>query len=166
MLLREPLLREFNQESAVTRRVLERLPEDRWTWKPHPKSMSVQDLSSHLAHLPVWLKMTLRTDVLDLAVTPPNTAAADLAALLEHFETNVAEARAALAEATDEALEASWTLRVGEQVILTRPRIHVVRDFVLSHTIHHRAQLGVYLRLLDIPVPPMYGPTADDPGGF
>jgi uncharacterized protein (TIGR03083 family) len=162
------LLPEWDHETATTRRVLERLPEDRLDWQPHPRSWTVRQLASHLANVPSWMEPTLTRDELDLA--PPGqpaysaVPAASRAELLERFDANVTQARATLAEASDERMLAPWSLLSGGKPILSMPRAAVLRGFIFSHMIHHRAQLGVYLRLLDGPVPAIYGPSADDKG--
>jgi len=165
MAINEMLLLEFDQESATTRLLLERVPAQDADWKPHPKSMSLGALAAHVANLAGWLGMTLTTTELD--VHPPGggpwvpPAFTTVAALLAAFDKNVASSRAALTGAADADFAVPWTLKGGDQVYFTFPRAVVVRSFALSHLIHHRAQLGVYLRLRDVPLPPCYGPTAD-----
>jgi uncharacterized damage-inducible protein DinB len=168
MTLSEALLPEFDREMANTRKTLERVPEDKFGWKPHEKSMLMGDLASHLALLPGWVVNTINQDSLDLAPpgeeSDPFAPASSRQELLEMFDKNVVSARDSLTGVSDEHLLKSWTLLVGGKQILSRPRIAVLRDFVMSHTIHHRAQLGVYLRLNDVPVPAIYGPSADEEG--
>jgi uncharacterized damage-inducible protein DinB len=161
MTLNELLLPEFDQEVASTRLFLERVPVKDAAWKPHPKSASLGDLAVHVANLPAWLGMALTTMELDLAVTPAPAPFTTVEALLATFDKNVANSRAALAKATDADFAVPWSLKSGGQVYFTFPRAVIVRSFALSHLIHHRAQLGVYLRLRDVPLPPCYGPTAD-----
>ena len=166
MPLNETLLTEFDQEIATTRLLLERLPEKDAAWKPHPKSASLGDLAVHLAAIPWWLDATLTTTELDFnppggGGPPAPPAFTTVAALLATFDRNVAAGRAALAGATDADFAVLWSLKGGGQTYFTLPRAAVLRSFVLSHLIHHRAQLGVYLRLRDVPLPPSYGPTAD-----
>jgi len=156
------LLPEFDQEMANTRRALERLPDDRLAYKPHPKSLSLRDLAAHVANLPTWTRITLTTTDLDLNQPWDRNIPADRAAILADFDANVADARAVLAKTTDADMNVNWTLRSGDQVWFTYPRAAVFRSFMMSHLIHHRAQLTVYLRLLDVPVPGMYGPSADE----
>ena len=164
--LGEALLPEFDHEMATTRKTLERVPEDKFDWKPHEKSTTLGALATHLANLPSWVVHTLDKDELDMAppgqpplrIEPARTRDEVLAA----FDQNVAAARAALAGASDERLHGLWTLLQGGNKVLTLPRAAVLRSFVMSHSIHHRAQLGVYLRLNDIPVPSVYGPSADE----
>lgn len=161
MPMNEILIPEFDQEAATTRLLLERVPAERAGWKPHPKSASLGDLAVHVANLPAWLLMAMTTTELDLAVEPTPAPFASVEALLALFDGYVASSRAALARTADADFAVPWSLKSGEQVFFTLPRAVIVRSFVLSHLIHHRAQLGVYLRLLDVPLPPSYGPTAD-----
>jgi len=170
MPLSEALLPEFDHEMANTRTTLERVPEDRLSWKPHEKSGTMGWLATHLANLPSWVNFTLDNDSLDLA--PPGAAPAgpmppanSRKELLEMFDKNVSAARKALAGASDPHLAKPWSLLKGGKTILSMPRIAVLRGFVMNHTIHHRAQLGVYLRLNNVPVPALYGPSADE-GSF
>jgi len=162
----EALLPEFDHEMANTRRTLERVPEDKFDWKPHEKSGAMGWLASHLATMPGWAVETIERDELDVAPPgePPYTMkqATSQAELLALFDQHIAAARAAIAGASDEHLLKPWSLLAGGQVILTMPRIAVLRTWVMNHTIHHRAQLSVYLRLNDIPVPSLYGPSADE----
>jgi uncharacterized damage-inducible protein DinB len=165
MSIAQALLPEYDHESAVTRTLLERVPEDRVDWRPHPKSMSLGQLAAHLAAIPGWAVLALREPEFDLAPpgAPPHVRPAweSLAATLRTFDDKTTRGRAALAAATDLELQQPWTLKKGGEVLFIMPRGHVLRTMVLSHGIHHRAQLGVYLRMLDVPVPAMYGPTAD-----
>lgn len=153
---------ELDQEMANTRRMLERVPDDRLDYRPHEKSYTLLELASHIANLPNWATMTLESTELDLERPfdwQPPTSTDEL---LAEFDRTSAEARTALDAATAEDLTVPWTLRSGDHTIFTMPRAAVLRSFVLNHLIHHRAQLSVYLRLLDVPVPGMYGPSADD----
>ena len=169
MPISQMLLPEFDHEMANTRRTLERVPDDKFSWKPHEKSMSLGGLATHLSNIPSWTRNTFEQDELDVA--PPGQPplrmpeANSRAEVLENFDKNVASARAALEGATDENWQGKWSLLHGGKAIFTLPRIAVMRGFIMSHSIHHRAQLGVYLRLLDIPVPSIYGPSADE-GSF
>ena len=164
--LSEAMLPEFDQEMASTRRTLERVPEDKFGWKPHEKSGSMGWLAAHLANLPSWASYTINQDSLDLApggvapTLPP--APKSRRELLELFDKNLAAARAAIAGAKDEHLFKPWALLRNGATLLQMPRIAVLRSFVLNHIIHHRAQLGVYLRLNNVPVPAIYGPSADE----
>jgi len=163
------ILPEFDHEMANTRKTLERVPDDKFAWKPHEKSSSLGGLATHLANIPSWTAQTFDRDELDIA--PPDEPpyrveeAKSRDALLEAFDKNVASARAALEAAGDENWQGKWSLLMGRNPIFTLPRTAVMCGFVMNHLIHHRAQLGVYLRLLDVPVPSIYGPSADE-GGF
>jgi len=152
---------EFDQELAVTRRVLERVPNGKGEWKPHAKSFPLGHLAQLVARLPGWATMTMRQTELDLSAGGGYTFETT-ETLLAEFDRNAAEGKAAIAEATNEDFQVSWSLKMGDRVLLTQPRYSVVRGSVINHLVHHRAQLGVYLRLLDVPVPSMYGPTADE----
>ncbi|MGH9762346.1 MAG: DinB family protein [Blastocatellia bacterium] len=167
--LSQALLPEFDYEMANTRKTLERVPDDKFGYKPHEKSFAMGALATHISHLPSWADMTIKTESLDIAPPgePPMTLpeAHTNKELLEMFDKNVGEARAAIAAVSDGDLMKPWTLLNGGSEILTQPRIAVLRGFVMNHIIHHRAQLTVYLRLNDIPVPSLYGPSADE-GGF
>jgi uncharacterized damage-inducible protein DinB len=155
---------EFDQEMAQTRVALARIPADRFDFRPHEKSWTMGELATHIATVPLWLTMTLATDEFDLEAPvdqPPPPA--DPEALLDRFDQHLASARAALEAATPEALGKPWTLRSGNQVVFTLPRAAVIRGMILNHMIHHRGQLTVYLRLTGVPVPSLYGPSADEP---
>jgi uncharacterized damage-inducible protein DinB len=168
MPISQTILPEFEHEMANTRKTLERVPDDKFAWKPHEKSMTLGGLATHLANIPSWTKNTFEQDELDVA--PPGQPPYRLeekkstAEILAAFDENVASARAALEAATDENWQGKWSLLMGGKTIFTLPRTAVMRGFVLNHLIHHRAQLGVYLRLLDVPVPSIYGPSADEAG--
>lgn len=165
MSIAESLLPEFDQEMATTRKLLERIPEAQASWRPHPKSWTLGQLAVHLAVLPMWGTVTLRQTELDLSPPGgPGFASPQFqssAAVLKLFDENVNEARTAIAGATDGDLLVPWTLKNGGAVVFSLPRIAVMRSFVISHTIHHRGQFTVYLRLQNVPLPPIYGPTAD-----
>lgn len=164
MAILDALLPEFDHEMATTRRLLERVPEDKFAWKPHEKSMTLGALAGHLANLPYWCSATLDVTELDLDTYVDQRPKLPISrvALLEEFDQKVATARTKLTEATDASFSARWTLKKGDQVMFTMPRISAIRGFVMNHSIHHRGQLSVYLRLNDVPLPPMYGPTADE----
>ena len=166
MRISETLLPEFDHEMANTRKTLERVPEDKFDWKPHEKSMTLRSLATHLANIPSWTAHSINKDSMDIAPPgepPPQVApVTSQAEILDVFDKNVAAARAALTGASDEKLLAPWSLLSGGKTIFTLPRVAVMRSFVMNHAIHHRAQLGVYLRLYDIPVPSIYGPSADE----
>ena len=169
MSISKMILPEFGHEMANTRKTLERVPDDKFSWKPHEKSMTLGGLATHLANIPSWTKNTFEADELDIA--PPGSPpykleeAKSTAELLEAFDKNVASARAALEAAADENWQGKWSLLMTGKPIFTLPRTAVMRGFVMNHLIHHRKQLGVYLRLLDVPVPSIYGPSADE-GSF
>ena len=162
MSLAQSLLPEFIHELGNTRKALARVPFDKGAFQPHPKSMTLLALSGHIANVPSWANFTLRTPSLDLATLSPNQAPDSLEAMLTTFDSGASSALEALAAATDEDLQAPWTLSMGEQVFFTMPRIAVLRSMVFNHLIHHRGQLTVYLRMNDIPVPALYGPSADE----
>ncbi len=165
-MLSELSLLDFDHETATTRRLLERVPDGKPDWRPHPKSMPLGRLATHVAELPVWVVNTFTKDLLDVAPDGKRPTSFPVlpttAAMLEAFDSVVAEARAALAAAPDEAFTKPWTLRWGGKAIWTKPKHEVFRVWAMHHLVHHRAQLGVYLRLLDIPVPGSYGPSADE----
>ena len=163
---RDTWLAIYDEEMPLTRKCLERVPDDKWEWRPHPKSPTLGWLANFCAQLLTWTRMTLEKD--GITFGDPSTARpAELktrAEVLALFDKNVADSRAALAAVTDEQFGKTWTIRQGDQILVSRPREEVLRRWVLHHAIHHRAQLGVYLRLLDVPVPAIYGPTADEVG--
>lgn len=156
----------LDQELAVTRRVLERVPDEDGEWRPHPKSFPIKHLAQLVARMPGWTAMVLQRPELDIAPldgpTQPGYSVEPTAALLATFDHGAAEAVAALAATDDAAWLAPWTLKARGQTMQTASRLHMWQTTVLHHLVHHRAQLGVYLRLRDVPVPSMYGPTADE----
>jgi uncharacterized damage-inducible protein DinB len=157
------LLPEFDQEMANTRKILERYPEGKSDWKPHDKSMPMGRLAGHIAELPGWVIPTLKQESLTLDPKQYKPLIGTSAQqLLEVFDKNVKEARAAIEQTPDDAYPKQWSLIVGGKPVFTAPRIAVVRGVVMNHVIHHRAQLGVYLRLNNVAIPGMYGPSADD----
>lgn len=165
MAIKDALLPEFDHEMGTTRRLLDRAPEQAFAWKPHDKSMTLGGLSSHLANIPTWCGAILGAPVMDLATIPEDARpkpATSHAALLALFDKNVAAAREKLAGATDPEMLAPWTLKQGDHEIFTLPRVAALRSFVMNHLIHHRGQLSVYLRLNNVPLPSIYGPTADE----
>lgn len=170
MSMMQALLQEFDQEAATTRKCLERVPAGKGSYQPHAKSMTLGRLAGHIVEIPGWLGVTLKEAEFDVAPAgQAKPGALDLdapAAILEQFDRNVADARAALQSTPDSALGEPWSLKSGGQVIFTMPKAAVLRGFVFSHLVHHRAQLALYLRLNDIPVPSIYGPSADDSGGM
>ena len=156
------LVPEFDMEMANTRKALERVPDDKLDYKPHEKSFSLRDLAAHVANIPTWTDITLTTTELDLEQPFDRTLPTTRDEILSHFDESVSSARAVLEKTSAEEMKVDWTLRTGDQVWFSQPRSQIFRSFVMSHLIHHRAQLTVYLRLLDIPVPGMYGPSADE----
>jgi uncharacterized damage-inducible protein DinB len=161
MAISDALLPEFDNEMANTRKTLERVPEGKFDWKPHAKSATMGRLATHVAMLPGWAVMTMQAGSFDVG-TPEAAAVPASRNPLELFDKNVAEARAAITAAKDEQFLEPWSLLNSGQTIFTMPKVAVLRNFVMNHMIHHRAQLGVYLRLNDIPVPSIYGPSADE----
>jgi uncharacterized damage-inducible protein DinB len=165
MTLTDSLLPEFDREMGSTRSLLERVPEADARWRPHPKSSTLGDLAVHITRLPLWGRYVFAQTELDLGL-PENASIAraefsSTAELLERFDRHVAEGHAALAKASDADMAAVWSLKNAGAVIFAMPRAMVFRSFVMSHLIHHRGQLSVYLRLRDVPLPSLYGPTAD-----
>ena len=162
MPLSQALLPEFDHEMSNTRKSLERVPEDKLSWKPHNKSMTMGGLATHLATINHWADAIVGTDSFDVSTAPPPSEIKSRKELLDTFDQDTATARKAIAGASDEALMKPWSLKSKGNTIFTLPRIAVLRSFIMNHAIHHRAQLGVYLRLNDIPVPSIYGPSADE----
>jgi uncharacterized damage-inducible protein DinB len=167
MPLAELLLPEFDEEMAATRRLLERVPDGKASWKPHPKSMTLGRLATLVAELPGWAVNTITRDELD--IMPPGEPPPKLEAfgstkqILELFDKNVAAARAAVAKASDAEFKKPWTFKVAGRSVTTNPKFTVYRRTVLNHLVHHRGQLTVYLRLTGAAIPAIYGPTADEP---
>ena len=155
---------DLDRELAATRRVLERVPDAHLDWRPHPKSFTLGALATHVATLPGIALDILRAAVMDLAARPsPKQALPSRERMLDAFDEYAASWQEELAEGTDAVLRGTWSLRHGDQVLDQAPRLEVLRHWCLNHLIHHRAQLTVYFRLLDVPVPGLYGPTADEP---
>jgi uncharacterized damage-inducible protein DinB len=154
------LLPEFDQEMKTTRRLLERVPGDQGTWKPHPKSFALGHLAQLVAWMPGWIGNALRQTELDVASGAGYTFE-KTETLLELFDRNVSDAREGLAAARDADFAVPWSLKHGDRVLFTMTRGEVIRQ-TISHLVHHRGQLTVYLRLLDVPIPSIYGPTADE----
>ncbi|MCW3121534.1 MAG: hypothetical protein JWQ38_1026 [Flavipsychrobacter sp.] len=163
MAIKDGLIAELQMEAASTRKMLERVPADKNDWKPHDKSMKMGNLAVHVAELPSWIGFTMNADELDLSTMNYKPTIPDNNAdLLAKLDNTVKEAVEVLGKSDDAEFQKMWTLRNGSHVIFTMPKIAVLRSMVYSHHYHHRGQLSVYLRLLDIPVPGMYGPSADD----
>ncbi len=154
--------KELEREALITRKMLERIPDDQYDWKPHSKSMTIRQLSTHIAELPTWITMALTTEGLDFADNPYEpqhiNATKELMAL---FETSLESGRSALKEEYESKLEESWTLRNGAEIYSTDSKAEVIR-MAMNQITHHRAQLGVFLRLLNVPIPGSYGPSADE----
>jgi uncharacterized damage-inducible protein DinB len=165
MAIKDALLAELDHEAATTRRLLERVPEQAFGWKPHEKSMSLGQLAGHLSNLPSWGRSILTLESFDLAdigdggrpKAPPSREW-----LLKNFDDNIAGTRQLIAAAGDSEMLARWSLKRGGQEMFSMPRLAALRSFVMNHMIHHRGQLTVYLRLQNVPLPPVYGPTADE----
>jgi len=164
MTIAESLLPEFDREMAVTRKLLERVPDGQFDWQPHAKSMTLGRLAGHLAELAQWVAVTFTQSSLDVATPRPAgyTAPATRQAVLELFDAQVAAARTALAGRSDAELQAPWSLKRGAETVFTMPKANVLRMMVFNHIIHHRGQLSVYLRMHDVPLPSIYGPSADE----
>jgi uncharacterized damage-inducible protein DinB len=162
MIIKDSLLAEYDHEVGTTRRLLERVPDAQLAFKPHERSMALGELATHLANIPHWAPAILNQPSFDLAEAPPNmqplTSCADI---LAHFDATTVEARAAMAR-SDEEYAARWSLKRGGQEMFSMPRASAFRSFVLNHMIHHRGQLSVYLRMNNVPVPAIYGPSADE----
>ena len=166
MSIGKSMIPEFDMEMANTRKMLERIPDDKLDWKIHEKSNTIGWVANHLADIPAWVDMTLSHDAFDVEPEPgqtyqqPNEQSA--AAIVALFDKNVSQARRLLEEVEDQKLHEPWKLLKQGEEILTMPRIAVIRTWVLNHTIHHRAHLCVYFRVNDVPVPGLYGPSADE----
>lgn len=167
MAFKDSILPEFDMEMDNTRRTLERVPDEKFSWKPHAKSGTLGWMAGHIANIPSWAKITMEQDSLDLAPAdgnprPAPPKPADRKELLALFDKNRAEARAALAAGDDAKYAGPWALLMGGQELFREARAAVLRRMVFNHLIHHRGQLTMYLRLLDVPVPALYGPSADE----
>jgi uncharacterized damage-inducible protein DinB len=163
MSISQAFLPEYDMEMANTRKLLERFPDGKGDYKPHPKSMPMGRLAGHVAELPSWAKTTLEVEVLEIQPGMQPFVATSRQQLLEAFDKHVAEARPVIERATDADWMKMWTLKFAGKEMMSMPRVAVMRNVVMNHMIHHRAQLGVYLRLNEIEIPGMYGPSADEP---
>jgi uncharacterized damage-inducible protein DinB len=163
--IKKALAAEIKHEAASTRRVLERVPVDKLTWKPHDKSGDLQRLSKHIASVLSWVSRALTTNEIDFAKGRPAPVADfnTTAELLSILDKNVSQALADLEAAKPETFMEMWTMREGEKIYMSVPKASVIRNMALNHLVHHRGQLTVYLRLLNVPLPGLYGPTADEP---
>lgn len=165
MPLIDALLPEFDREMGQTRKVLDRVPDDQFEWRPHPTSMTLGRLAEHLTEFPLWATMTMTQSALDISTLRPAdykspTARAEVLAM---FDANRKTGRAHLANKTDGEFDAPWTLKAGGKEMFTMPKASVMRTFVLNHMVHHRGQMTVYLRMLGVPMPSIYGPSGDQP---
>jgi uncharacterized damage-inducible protein DinB len=162
-MIRQALIKEIEHEGAQTKKILERVPVDKFNWKPHEKSREIGALAIHVAQLPSWTSRALSTSEFDMATMKRQTPEIKIADdLVKISEDNIQKAIEDLQKASDEEIMTMWTFKRGGHVIFTLPRAAVIRSMAMNHLIHHRGQLSVYLRLLDIPVPGMYGPSADE----
>ena len=159
------LLPEFDHEFAETRKSLERVPEANFDWKPHEKSWTLHDLAAHVAEVPQWVGVTLNLDTFDLDAPYERVVPDTKEAILAHFDEGVAAARATIEATPASTMMEMWRMVKGGNVELEMPKGAVLRSFIFNHNVHHRAQLGVYLRMLDVSVPGHYGPSADEQGG-
>lgn len=162
MAINESFIGELQHEAATTRKILERIPAEKFDWKPHEKSMAFGQLATHVADMFGWFPATLETDELDFSKGYDQPKPATTEDLVNIFDKNVAAAIETLKNTSDETFGQNWTLRNGEQIFFEMPKRQVLRGMVMNHIVHHRGQLSVYLRLNDIPVPAMYGPSADE----
>lgn len=164
MTILEFLLQELDQEAETTKKMLTCIPDDKFEWQPHPKSMTMKRLATHIAELPSWIGITLDTDELDFALNPyQQVDISNTVELLGYFKKTYADGKARLGKADESQFSKDWTLREGDIIYQTSSKLDVLR-MTFSQIIHHRAQLGVYLRLLNIPIPGSYGPSADENG--
>jgi uncharacterized damage-inducible protein DinB len=160
----EMLLKEMEQEAQTTRKMLARVPNDHYDWQPHKKSMTIRQLATHIAEIPSWVTLVLTTEELDFEKEPYQPVTLNNTdELLAYFESTLADAKAHLSQATDDQLWENWVMRNGEEIYSSTTKAEAIRG-TFCQVVHHRAQLGVYLRLLDIPIPGSYGPSADEMG--
>lgn len=156
------LLKEMEEEAVTTRKMLSVVPNDKFSWQPHPKSMTIERLTNHIGELPFWVAMALTTEELDFASNPyKDKGIKNIEGVMAFFEQSLATGKAELEKATEEQLEEPWVLRNGDYIISKTSKAEVIR-MAFCQTVHHRAQLGVFLRLLDVPIPGSYGPSADE----
>jgi uncharacterized damage-inducible protein DinB len=162
MALMDPLIMELDREASATRRVLERVPTDKLDWRPHAKSTPIGKLANHIASLPGRFGPRLTESGFDVTKATPPPAPTSTEEILKTFDEGISTAKKALAAIDDGTAMGMWTLSAGDKTIASMPRVGIVRTLLLNHTVHHRGQLSVYLRLLDVPVPSIYGPSADE----
>ena len=160
--LAEPMLGELELEGVATRKVLERMPDDKFDWAPHEKSMKLGKLALHVADIPRWIAFIIEQDELDIGNQPPLSPATKAAELVAYFDEQMAAAKTALQNTNDDALQKNWMMKMGDVVLIDSPKVEVIRRWALNHIVHHRAQLTVYLRLNDVAVPAVYGSSADE----
>ncbi len=158
----QSLLPEFEEEMKNTRKMLECVPDGKFDYRPHPKSMTLAELATHVAGVPGWTPMIIDLEIFDLPADTKPDLDSTRAQLLQRFDKGVAQAREKVASCSDEKWQQIWTFKFGGQTMLEMPRASVMRSVIMNHLIHHRAQLGVYLRLNDVAIPGMYGPSADE----
>jgi uncharacterized damage-inducible protein DinB len=164
MPLIDALLPEFDREMGLTRRVLDRVPDAQFAWSPHPTSVTLGRLAEHLAELPLWASITMTQSSLEMTTPRPDgyQSPATRQAVLAMMDVNIAKARLELVGKTDAEFMAPWTLRAGGKEVFTMPKAAVMRNFVLNHIVHHRGQMTVYLRMLGVAIPSIYGPSGDE----
>lgn len=160
----DALLPEFDREMGLTRKLLDRVPDGQFDWRPHPTSVTLGRLAEHLAEMPLWAAMTMTQSELEMTTQrPPDyQRPATRDAVLAMFDTNLKNGRANLAGKTDGEFMAPWTLKAGGKEVFTMPKVAVMRNFVLNHMVHHRGQFSVYLRMLGVKIPSIYGPSGDE----
>jgi len=162
----ETLLPEFEEEMKNTRKLLECIPDDKFDYQPHAKSMKLGRLATHVAEIPSWTVFTIDQDVLDMQPGHEPSVAKSRAELLETFDKGVTDARKRIQSTNDAHWQKNWTFKYAGKPILSNPRATIMRSVIMNHLVHHRAQLGVFLRLSDVAIPGMYGPSADEPNMF
>jgi uncharacterized damage-inducible protein DinB len=163
MTIAESLVAKFDRETMITRRLIERIPLEKLDWRPHPKSTTMSGLGRHLAHMIAWAPVALTTAEFDVSARQPMPATTSVDDILAIYDANVAATRSLIRDKTDDELTSEWVLTAGGRQLIRLTKAEVISSMVLHHLIHHRGQLSVYLRLNDVPVPAIYGPSADEP---